>query len=190
MSTVTSLALTALLLLPASTATGEDGRDEAIAAVTEKGWSESITTLADKILPLEDGITVLDTGIVPFDTRTTEGGEEVVSLSSDILFAFAKADIADPAAAKIRELAQAVPDAATVRVHGHTDALGSDELNAELSLERAEAVAAIIEEARPDLTLEIEGFGPSRPVEPNEKNGEDNPDGRAKNRRVEIRYDD
>lgn len=39
--------------------------------------------------------------------------------------------------------------------------------------------------------LETAGFGEDRPVEPNEtEDGEDNPEGRAKNRRVEVVLDD
>ena len=41
---------------------------------------------------------------------------------------------------------------------------------------------------RRDLQLEVAGFGMDQPVEPNEVNGEDNPEGRALNRRVEIRF--
>ena len=43
--------------------------------------------------------------------------------------------------------------------------------------------------ARPDLKLDVEGFGKGRPVAPNSQGGEDNPEGRALNRRVEIRYE-
>ena len=38
-----------------------------------------------------------------------------------------------------------------------------------------------------DLT--VTGHGDTDPVAPNSKGGEDNPEGRAENRRVEIRYD-
>lgn len=61
--------------------------------------------------------------------------------------------------------------------------------NKDLSQQRAKAVAAILETARPDLKLDVEGFGKGRPVAPNSQGGEDNPEGRALNRRVEIRYE-
>ena len=41
-----------------------------------------------------------------------------------------------------------------------------------------------------DLEVTAKGFGESEPVESDEKNGKDDPEGRAKNRRVEIRYED
>src|SRR5699024_8463740 len=123
----------------------------------------------------------------PLDSRSTQGEQTVIALSSDILFEFGEADIDDRAEDKVAELVQDVPDGATVQVHAHTDSVSDREFNQQLSEERAATVAAVIEEARPDLDLEVEGFGLDRPVEPNEVNGEDNPEGRALNRRVEIR---
>lgn len=39
------------------------------------------------------------------------------------------------------------------------------------------------------LSFEVHGHGVSRPVAPNVRDGRDNPAGRARNRRVEIRFD-
>lgn len=41
-----------------------------------------------------------------------------------------------------------------------------------------------------DLDVAAKGHGESEPVAANEEGGEDCPEGRAKNRRVEIRYED
>lgn len=147
------------------------------------------TAYADSITELNPNISALNANISPLEQVTSQGAETVVSLSSDILFEFGKAEVADTAAARIRELAADVPQNATVQVTGHTDSIGEDDFNQELSQERAATVAQIIEEDRPDLTLDVEGLGETDPVEPNEKDGEDNPGGRAANRRVEIRYD-
>lgn len=184
-------ALTSILLVAGLSAggLGTSDRDEVLAELPEKAWPQSITQLDDNVTQLDDNVTQLQPRITEVDRRTTDMGEQVIALSSDVLFEFDKADISATAEEKIRELVAEVPDGASVRVHGHTDSLGTDERNAELSLERAETVAAVIEAARPDLELEVEGFGPDQPVEPNEVNGEDNPEGRALNRRVEIRYD-
>lgn len=122
-----------------------------------------------------------------------DGGEgrpgTVITLAFDILFAFDKADISDRAQAKIERLADKIPDDASVEVSGHTDSIGSASYNKDLSQQRAKAVAAILETAQPDLKLDVEGFGKDRPVAPNSQGGEDNPEGRALNRRVEIRYE-
>ena len=81
-----------------------------------------------------------------------------------------------------------IPDGAEVAVVGHTDSVGSDADNLTLSKERARAVADVIEDERDDLELDVSGKGEKDPVAANDKGGEDNPEGREKNRRVEIRY--
>lgn len=53
---------------------------------------------------------------------------------------------------------------------------------------RAQAVADAVAAARPDLVLEVAGRGEAEPAAPNEQGGEDNPEGREQNRRVELRY--
>lgn len=68
-------------------------------------------------------------------------------------------------------------------IEGHTDGLGSAEVNARLSFDRASRVrAALLAENGIDPSrLSCRGCGASRPVESN-----DAPGGREKNRRVEI----
>lgn len=174
------------LLLPASAVA--DDRD-VLDTLPDSAWPASITQLDDSVTELDESITRFQPGITPFETTTTDEEETVITLSSDILFAFGEATIGESAEERVRELVADVPDGATVQVHGHTDSISGREFNQTLSEERAETVAEIIREGRPDLELEVEGFGMDQPVEPNEKNGEDNPEGRALNRRVEIRYE-
>jgi len=67
-------------------------------------------------------------------------------------------------------------------IEGHTDAQGSAEYNQGLSERRATAVKAYLQTAGVEATrLRSIGFGFSQPVGPN-----DNPLGRAQNRRVEL----
>ena len=67
-------------------------------------------------------------------------------------------------------------------VVGHTDAQGSDEYNAELSLTRAQAVVGYFSEAGIDaVRLVAKGAGESEPIADNETE-----EGRAANRRVEF----
>lgn len=82
-----------------------------------------------------------------------------------------------------------VPDGASVTVSGHTDSVGSTEDNLALSTERAQAVADALADARPDLRLDVKGYGETRPIADNTRGGEDYPPGRAENRRVEISYE-
>ncbi len=70
-----------------------------------------------------------------------------------------------------------------VSVDGHTDAVGTDEYNLRLSLRRAQAVLDyLVRHGVERGRLESRGFGESRPVASN-----DTDEGRAQNRRVELR---
>ena len=75
-------------------------------------------------------------------------------------------------------------------IEGHTDAKGSEPFNQSLSERRAATVAEVLARRYPNLAghLSPTGFGETRPIAPNEIGGADNPDGRAQNRRVELRF--
>ncbi len=68
----------------------------------------------------------------------------------------------------------------TFSVAGHTDSVDSDAANMELSLNRANAVAAIAREAGVRIST-VQGYGERKPAASN-----DTAAGRAQNRRVEI----
>jgi OOP family OmpA-OmpF porin len=69
-----------------------------------------------------------------------------------------------------------------VTIGGHTDAIGTEEYNNDLSYRRAKSAKDYFVQGGIDAgRLEVEGFGESLPVAPN-----DSADGRAKNRRVEL----
>jgi len=70
-----------------------------------------------------------------------------------------------------------------VDVDGHTDNVGSDSSNVDLSRRRARSVAEYLASQRVDSRrLSMSGFGESRPIASNA-----NAPGRSQNRRVEIR---
>lgn len=99
-------------------------------------------------------------------------------------FDFGKATLredAEPVITQVVALLQGEP-ALRVSIEGHTDDVGSDSANAELSRARAAAVAGVLVARGIDATrLESEGFGESRPLAAN-----DTSEGRARNRRVEL----
>jgi outer membrane protein OmpA-like peptidoglycan-associated protein len=69
-----------------------------------------------------------------------------------------------------------------VSVFGHTDDTGTERHNVSLSTRRAEAVAEyLVSKGVTDEKVFFEGFGSSQPIV-----GNDTPEGRGKNRRVEI----
>lgn len=74
---------------------------------------------------------------------------------------------------------------------GHTDAIGSDAYNKELSGRRAEAVRAFLVDSGVDPEqIKTVAHGKTKPRRPNKtESGEDNPDGRRANRRTEIYLD-
>lgn len=121
--------------------------------------------------------------------RETAQQEIVIDLPSDVLFDFDKSTLrpdAIPVLGKAAQLIGAYPQA-PVCINGHTDSKGSNDYNQALSLRRARAVAAQLQHAQPDRQWQVRGFGEERPVAPNAlPDGSDNPEGRQRNRRVEI----
>jgi outer membrane protein OmpA-like peptidoglycan-associated protein len=69
-----------------------------------------------------------------------------------------------------------------IRIEGHTDDVGDDQVNLELSQRRAESVQRhLVEHGASSGQLDAVGHGETRPIEPNRTRA-----GRAKNRRVEF----
>ncbi len=76
----------------------------------------------------------------------------------------------------------------SVEVQGHTDSKGSDEYNVKLSQRRAdEAKAYLVSKGIEEARVIAIGFGETAPIAPNDVQGEDDPEGRARNRRVEFK---
>lgn len=124
-----------------------------------------------------------------------DDGEEL-TFGADVFFAFDEAALTSVARDTLDELAgdiQRRADAAgAMQVVGHSDSVGDTGYNEALSELRAQAVADYLvdELGLGDVDLRVEGRGEADPVAPNEtEDGEDNPDGRARNRRVELTFD-
>jgi len=119
--------------------------------------------------------------------------EQRLSVVADALFDFDRADLRADAE---ETLAAAAPEIAKLggkpsRIEGHTDGKGSDAYNLKLSEARATTVRTwlagrgVVPAATP-----IKGFGKTKPVAPNTTaDGKDDPQGRQKNRRVEVVFD-
>jgi outer membrane protein OmpA-like peptidoglycan-associated protein len=109
----------------------------------------------------------------------------------DVLFAFGRADLTSQARGVADDIAEVLTAEARNRlisVEGHTDTVGSDTYNQELSKRRAENVAQALEHAGvSSQRITAQGYGERYPVAPNTyPDGRDNPAGRAQNRRVEV----
>lgn len=125
------------------------------------------------------------------EVTEVEGGVRY-TLSADILFDFDKATLRPKATQALEAMSADVRRRFTQAqffVDGYTDSKGSDSYNLKLSLRRAAAVKEYLtEQARFQASsVTTEGRGETNPVAPNETpDGKDDPDGRQKNRRVEI----
>jgi outer membrane protein OmpA-like peptidoglycan-associated protein len=126
------------------------------------------------------------------DLQVKETSEEIrIELAADVLFDFDKADLRPAAQQTLHQAADIIRQKAkgTVRIEGHTDSKGNDAYNQKLSERRAASVKAwfTAKEGLGDVHFATQGFGAKNPVASNTKpDGSDDPDGRQKNRRVEI----
>jgi outer membrane protein OmpA-like peptidoglycan-associated protein len=111
-----------------------------------------------------------------------------VTLSEDQgNFAFASADLPDPAKAALDQMVASLKTNSKnvyIEVEGHTDNVGPTELNQRLGLERAEAVKMYLYQQHqvPLHRINVVSYGEDKPVAPNNTR-----DGRAQNRRVVVR---
>lgn len=88
-----------------------------------------------------------------------------------------------PVLTAVRDALQATAEIRRLSVEGHTDDVGRDDANLDLSERRAASVRRWLEQHQIDPSrLESHGFGETRPIVPNSSNA-----ARAQNRRVEFR---
>jgi outer membrane protein OmpA-like peptidoglycan-associated protein len=102
-----------------------------------------------------------------------------------VYFDFDRAEIRADARPVLDEAIRVLKEEGGVNVvaEGHTDNVGGDEYNQGLSLRRAAAVKDyLVAGTIPDQRVQVTGFGETLPVASN-----DTEDGRAQNRRVELR---
>lgn len=128
-------------------------------------------------------------GPVPEPSAGTSCGS-VVRLDANVLFDFNTDSITADAATLLDRvgallLALGSPE---VRIDGHTDSIGTEDYNVDLSARRAAAVRnALAARNVPEATMAVLGVGETQPLVPNETpTGADDPAARQLNRRVEI----
>jgi outer membrane protein OmpA-like peptidoglycan-associated protein len=113
-------------------------------------------------------------------------GDDIIVRLTGMHFAVGKSIIQPEDFSLLTKLQRAIrvyPNAA-VKIEGHTDSTGNDASNEVLSLERAEAVLSYLQANMSDGLSDpvAMGFGESAPIATNET-----PDGRALNRRIDVR---
>ena len=122
------------------------------------------------------------------DTKRESRGF-IVNLG-DVLFDTGRATLKPAAREKLSKLAGillAYPGQLTLEIEGHTDSVGSDEMNNKLSQSRAQSVSDYLSGAgvKSERIKAVRGFGKSKPIATN-----DTAAGRQMNRRVEVVIDD
>ena len=125
---------------------------------------------AQKMLSPEDALVYQQGNKLVFRLKRInfETGTAVIPVYSKLLIS------------KVNEIIQKL-DADIVIVQGHTDSVGSAEVNQRLSTERATAVANYLFSLRAGYKIQYAGYGESHPIAPNETEA-----GRATNRRVDL----
>jgi outer membrane protein OmpA-like peptidoglycan-associated protein len=160
-------------------------REEAARIETERARAETARAKQERDAALQKLYVslseILDT------QRETRGF--IVNLG-DVLFETGRASLKPAAREKLSKLAGillAYPGQLTLEIEGHTDSVGSDELNNKLSLNRAQSVSDYLTTAgvKAERIKAVRGFGKTKPIASN-----DSAAGRRMNRRVEVVIDD
>jgi outer membrane protein OmpA-like peptidoglycan-associated protein len=146
------------------------------------GSTEAGVQAAGETLGIEGALKDLGAKVTDTEIR--------IDLAADVLFDFDKATLkkeAEPSLQKVATVLKANPGAKTT-IEGHTDGKGADAYNQTLSEQRAASVKQWLVDAGVNgAAIATRGLGKTKPVAHNVKpDGSDDPEGRAKNRRVEI----
>ena len=158
--------------------------------VAQEGVKTKILNIVPRTLDLKFQIEDLEGATKDIEVKETET-EIKIELSGDILFDFDKWNIrpaAEPVLTQVAEVIKQYPNAAVV-IEGYTDSKGSDSYNLRLSQNRAASVKdwLVKKGGVGNKRMTTKGWGEANPVAPNTNDdGSDNPEGRQKNRRVEI----
>ncbi|MFL9842764.1 OmpA family protein [Sphingomonas sp. ST-64] len=124
------------------------------------------------------------------DEVTPPAPPPVEPVSLTISFADGGSKLSDEAKAALDGViaAPAMVTGGAITLRGHSDSRGYDGDNLVASRRRAEAVADyLVEKGVPRERMTVIALGENRPVAPNAKpDGSDDPEGRARNRRVEV----
>ncbi|HEY1951978.1 MAG TPA: OmpA family protein [Gemmatimonadaceae bacterium] len=121
---------------------------------------------------------------IPGATVQRVGEGIAVTFASGILFPFNSTEILPDGRTNLQQLATSLekyPNS-DILIVGHTDSVGTDAYNLDLSQRRAMAASTLLQSLGvPSTRLHAVGKGRSEPIQPNDTEA-----GRAQNRRVEV----
>lgn len=116
--------------------------------------------------------------------ETRDSARGLISNMGDVLFETGKYELKPMARERLARVSGILlaHSGLNVQIEGYTDSTGSDDFNQRLSEQRAEAVRAyLVQSGVAAAAVSAQGLGKSEPIASN-----DTPDGRQKNRRVEL----
>jgi len=116
--------------------------------------------------------------------QTRDSARGLIVNMSDVLFDTGSSTLKPGAREKLAKISGILlaHRGLILQIEGHTDSVGSEEFNQQLSERRADSVRDYLaEEGVPASTMTAKGFGKMQPVATN-----DTPEGRQRNRRVEL----
>ena len=171
-------------LLGTAFSNGETGK---YSIILKKGTFYSFEAQADKYLAERyslntDTLKVFRSQTRDFALAPLKKGESIVL--NNIFFETAKAELLPESFLELDKLAKVMEDNSKLEVEigGHTDNVGQEAYNQNLSQQRAQAVVTYLQEKGIDASrLKAKGYGESTPIASN-----DTEEGRAQNRRVEF----
>jgi OOP family OmpA-OmpF porin len=161
------------------------------AAVDENGCpldsdKDGVADFKDDCPDTRAGTTVDASGCtVVAATKSAEVTDAGTWLYKDIQFENNQADLKPGSYGTLDEISTALKaqSGLNIEIQGHTDGKGARSYNLLLSQNRAESVKSYLETMGIDpARMTVRGYGPDRPIASN-----DSKEGRAKNRRVEIK---
>jgi len=116
--------------------------------------------------------------------QTRDSARGLIVNMSDVLFDTGSYTLKPGAREKLAKISGIVlaHPGLSLQIEGHTDSVGSDDFNQQLSERRADSVRDFLaEQGVPGSSITAHGFGKTQPVAAN-----DTPEGRQRNRRVEL----
>jgi outer membrane protein OmpA-like peptidoglycan-associated protein len=116
-----------------------------------------------------------------------EGNLLAVTLKGDVTFPTGSATVQPGLYDEINRIARVLQQypQTRIRVEGHTDSVGSDASNMDLSRRRAEAVQnLLVQKGVAPSRVNTMAYGETQPIAPNDTEA-----GRQRNRRVEIKIE-
>ncbi len=154
---------------------------------------EGMAQLMTEVRALNKALLARLQGLEKTGLQVVENGDRISIVVPDVFFDFGSARLSEDARSAISQAANLLRDkkyeAYQITIEGHTDSKGSAKFNSRLSRDRADAVEKelLFSSVRDERILAVLGLGETQPVASNvNSDGTDNPEGRARNRRVEI----